>query len=306
MRTSLCIFVIVSTAFLGACGGGSDPSSFNGEDNSSDLLMGQFIDVAPVQGLSFRTPTVSGLTDAQGLFSYRLGEDVVFSLGDVQLPETQALPVLTTLDVFATADTLNRRIINFNRLMISLDSDAQLANGVQVSQQAVLAATGLQLDFSSATFANDVINLVSGSGGVLSELVDVPTATTAYLQSLDDNALGASGCTSDHPSVGKVSQFETFHHEVGGTLHVIDDCTLEIRNFRYDGLGPSVLFYAGRSRDYEDGAVFNFPFRLNGNDFRNARLRLRLPDGQSLDDFDSLSVWCFDFRVNFGDVYFGS
>jgi hypothetical protein len=281
-------------------------------DNQSPLpgssvegaLSGRFIDVAAVEGLSYRTDSISGLTDANGSFEYFPGEQVVFSIGSVELPSTEAKATINAMDIFSTPDTLNLAVVNLNRLLITLDNDLQIENGILLSATTRNAANGLQLNFNHRDFANSVINLVANSGAARASLVDTGVAVTAFVNSLEQQSLSVSECASTHSLVGTSAAFVTFFHGVSGTVTVLDDCTLEINNFTYDGLGPSVYFYAGKNRIYEGSEVFYFPLLLTGNRFNDARMRLRIPEGKTLADFDSVSVWCFDVRVNFGDAFF--
>jgi len=96
----------------------------------------------------------------------------------------------------------------------------------------------------------------------------------------------------------------TFQHNVSGTVTILDDCTIEITGFNYDGGGPLVYFYAGTNGDYTSSNAFQFSKLLTGTSFSNNTLRLIIPDNKTLDDFNSLSVWCVDFNANFGDVIF--
>lgn len=285
---------------LSACGDSTLPINDN---TSGDVVRGQFIDVGSVEGLQYRTDSGTGVTDATGQFEYLQGEQIVFSIGDIELPGTAAKAVITTMDVFATPDTLNPAVVNLNRLLFTLDDDGEIKNGIQISELTASAAIGLQLDFTSPGFEDSIINLVANSGSVRTSLVDTSMAVTAFVNSLEQQAVRVSECASTHPRVGTSAAFVTLFHGVSGTLHVLDDCTLEINDFTYDGLGPSVFFYAGENRIYEGSEVFYFPFLLTGIQFDNDRLRLRIPEGKTLNDFDSLSVWCFDVRVNFGDAY---
>lgn len=292
----------VAALALQAC---SSSSTTDGNENTEEgsSLTGRFIDVSPVEGLAYRTDSSVGFTNADGQFQYLLGEQIIFSVGDVELPATAAQAIVTGLDIFSTPDTLNPAVVNLNRLLFTLDTDGQIDNGVQVPELAAFAATGLQLDFMSREFEAEVINLVANSGAQMTSLVNTGLAVTAFINSLDQESVAVSDCTSSHSLVGTTATFDTFFHEVSGTVRVLDDCTLEITNFTYDGLGPSVYFYAGQNRVYEGRDVFFFPFLLTGTVFDNARLRLRIPEGKTLDDFNSLSVWCFDVRVNFGDAF---
>ena len=52
------------------------------------------------------------------------------------------------------------------------------------------------------------------------------------------------GCGSEHALVGESAPFTKRFHNVGGTLEVVDDCTLRIRDFTFDGAGLDVRLYA--------------------------------------------------------------
>lgn len=113
-----------------------------------------------------------------------------------------------------------------------------------------------------------------------------------------------TNCSSSHSKVGQTGLFSTFDHGVTGNLTVIDDCTIEISGFSYDGGGPQVYFYAGTNSNYQSPDAFRFSKLLTGTSFSNKTVTLVIPVGKSLDDFNSLSVWCVDFNANFGDVVF--
>ena len=114
-----------------------------------------------------------------------------------------------------------------------------------------------------------------------------------------------SVCGNDHPSVGSEAEFSMLAHNVSGTLNVIDNCTLQITNFNYDGRGPDVFFFAGVSQDFVSPGYFQFEQRLNGTEYINETIVLELPEDKTLDDFNSLSVWCIQVGVSFGDAYWG-
>jgi hypothetical protein len=86
---------------------------------------------------------------------------------------------------------------------------------------------------------------------------------------------------------------------------VVDDCTIRISGFEFDGNGIDVRIYAGRGGDYSSGFglsenLVNFPVGYSGE-----TLWLTLPDGTTLDVVDGLSVWCVPVGVSFGDGLFG-
>lgn len=109
-------------------------------------------------------------------------------------------------------------------------------------------------------------------------------------------------CSSSHSLVGTTANLSSIAHGVGGTLTIIDDCTLEFTNFSYDGGGPAVFFYSGINGIYNDSNANQISSLLTGTVFSNNTVRLVLPSTVTLDDFDSISIWCVDFNANFGEV----
>lgn len=119
-----------------------------------------------------------------------------------------------------------------------------------------------------------------------------------------DNTI-AENCTADHPYVGRTRQLSMLEHGVAGTVLIKDDCTIEVSDFFYDGGGPSVYFYGGQNQVYIGANAFSIGPLLTGTVYDAGTITLAIPEGKTLDDFDSISVWCFDFNANFGDAFFG-
>ena len=63
-----------------------------------------------------------------------------------------------------------------------------------------------------------------------------------------------------------------------------------------------MYFYGGVNGVYAGANAFALSLLLSGDPFANNTLTLVLPANKTLDDFDSISVWCVEFQVNFGDV----
>lgn len=53
------------------------------------------------------------------------------------------------------------------------------------------------------------------------------------------------------------------HHGISGTLYVLNDTALLVREFTYDGTGPDAFFWAGDKGDSpsEVGHILPYPFR---------------------------------------------
>lgn len=110
---------------------------------------------------------------------------------------------------------------------------------------------------------------------------------------------------SDHPSVGQMAILETRAHGVAGQVLIKDNCTLEVTSFSYDGGGPTVLFYGGKDGKFgSDDGGFAIGEKLNGTVYNNATLTVTLESTDALDKMNSISVWCADFDVSFGDGQF--
>lgn len=162
IKTCLVLFII----FLFAC----ESDNSNNDDIPDNINTGYFID-SPVSGLSYKTETLSGMTNDSGEFSFRHAETIQFSIGDTLLPVTAATNMVTPFDIFNTDDINHTGLVNLCRLLQSLDVDGDPSNGITIAQQAHLSATGLNIDFESTTFDIDVTNLVANSGSVNTQLI---------------------------------------------------------------------------------------------------------------------------------------
>lgn len=112
-----------------------------------------------------------------------------------------------------------------------------------------------------------------------------------------------SGCTSDHPMVGATATLVEAFHDVGGTAEILDDCTIEIRDFTYDGTGIDVRLYGGLGGNYDAGFAMGDDLIKTGG-YEGETLVFTIPDGHTLDDLDGVSVWCVDVGVDFGSGMF--
>ena len=113
----------------------------------------------------------------------------------------------------------------------------------------------------------------------------------------------ARSCGSTHPSVGRTAEFITYSHGVMGTVTILDDCTIGVERFHYDGQGIVVEAYSGQNGNFEDGFALSGNLRRN-QPYEDETLTLSLPEGKTLDDLDSVSIWCVDVSISFGDASF--
>jgi Electron transfer DM13 len=126
---------------------------------------------------------------------------------------------------------------------------------------------------------------------------DAPT-TTAQNTAVTNGA----ACTKLSPKVGQIATLSTKAHGVSGKARIVDDCTIEITNFNYDGGGlPDVFVYGAKAKNYAAG--FAIGTNLFGKSQTNATLVLTLKD-KEIDNLDGISIWCVRAGANFGDGTF--
>ncbi|WP_299268988.1 DM13 domain-containing protein [uncultured Psychrosphaera sp.] len=111
-------------------------------------------------------------------------------------------------------------------------------------------------------------------------------------------------CASNHVMVGQTGELSTLAHSVSGTATIVDDCTIEITNFNYDGGGIIVEVYAGIDEDYQPPVGFAISENIFGTRFENQTFTVQLPTNKTLDDLNGISIWCSDVGVSFGDSLF--
>jgi hypothetical protein len=133
--------------------------------------------------LSYSSGEVSGVTLANGEFTYEVGGTVAFKVGGVTLGTAPGKEFVTPLDLGpanATSDSIE--VKNITRFLMMLDSDGDASNGISISAaiQALANSWG-QIDFTTsdltATFT-PLMNEAQIADGTTHVLPDLPTAKT--------------------------------------------------------------------------------------------------------------------------------
>ena len=115
---------------------------------------------------------------------------------------------------------------------------------------------------------------------------------------------GGGNCDETHEKVGWTAELETKQHNVGGTARIVDDCTVVIENFTYDGRGINVRLYGAATHgEYTEGYPMTEDL-VRDSAYTGERLVATLPDDKTLDDLGGVSVWCVDVGVDFGSAEF--
>ncbi|MBP7937022.1 MAG: DM13 domain-containing protein [Phycisphaerae bacterium] len=114
-----------------------------------------------------------------------------------------------------------------------------------------------------------------------------------------------SHCGSDDPRVGYIAELKNrFIHGVSGTARIVDNCTIVIEDFTFDGLGVPPAVVGIKDNDFAHPVVLlDNIFRLGG--YHNETLTVPLPEGVTLDDVPRISISCVAGTKLFGNGNFG-
>jgi hypothetical protein len=110
----------------------------------------------------------------------------------------------------------------------------------------------------------------------------------------------ASECGKTHARVGWTADLgiNTGEGQVSGFVTMVDDCTLELHDFSYDGNGIDVRVYGAKDSSFKP-AVTMGP-NLVGRTFTKETWRVSLPAGTTLGDLDWVGIWCVAVGADFG------
>jgi hypothetical protein len=207
---------LITTSALTACGGTNTGSVLQG-----DTISGQFLDSA-VSNLSYTSISYDGITDAAGNFQCSLSEEISFYIGSLKLgsaacqsiitPQTLAADVTQTLSqpaqtitsasgavissgsvtqtVVTPANPDDPGVINRVRLLLTMDTDSDPSNGIQlpaIAEQNNISQT--TLNFSDTTIFDNaapaiIQQLPSVSNRSITDSLTAQIHFTETLQSL--------------------------------------------------------------------------------------------------------------------------
>ncbi|XP_022115402.2 protein Skeletor, isoforms B/C [Pieris rapae] len=120
----------------------------------------------------------------------------------------------------------------------------------------------------------------------------------------------AKDCSSqddEGPYRGKhIGKLNSYHHQVSGDVYAVDDWTLLLVDFNYDGTGDDTFFWAGDSG--RPGPLgFIVPDQHGKTNilerYNNEEVRLRLPDGKRVSRLSWFAIYDLASQNAFGDVY---
>ncbi|MEK9704319.1 MAG: hypothetical protein VW829_20045, partial [Deltaproteobacteria bacterium] len=179
-------------------GGGSSSNNSNSSGDSNDsgataatLLTGRLLDSA-VAGVTYNTTSnQSGTTTTEGEYNYREGDQITFSIGGLQLGPINATALITPLELTGASTTADQRVLNLIRLLQTLDSDQDPANGLFISSTFRNNLQGRSFNFeqSPSVFQAET-NSTLQSAGIARGLVDGQGALDHFHSTLQREGRG--------------------------------------------------------------------------------------------------------------------
>jgi hypothetical protein len=180
-RCFLASVLVFATASVTGCGDSDNGNPVGGGTPGSS--QGVFLDSA-VEGLTFAGGGETGETDAQGMFTYRSGSSVEFSVGGIVIGSGQPFAIMTPVEVVPGAtNELDDTVTNIARFLQTVDDDDDLSNGIAITQAVRNAAAGRSIDFGQAASTFDTDPNVQS---VVSDLTSETTAGMRALVSIQD------------------------------------------------------------------------------------------------------------------------
>jgi len=196
---------VACAVLLGACGGGGN-SSDSGGATAQALKTGRFVDAA-VEGLAYVCGSASGTTNGNGEFQYPEGASCTFRIGGITLGSAAAAALLTPVSLVPGAsDETNVTVVNIVRLLISLDSDGNPANGITISPAVATALATAALNFAvdAGTFSAQAAPLVAQA--LAGRALAAAAAAAAHLNAtLLGTLTGSYGCAYVGAASGNVT-----------------------------------------------------------------------------------------------------
>ena len=133
MKRSIMFGLILPLFLLLVACGSESLDHGAGSGGGVAVKQGQFIDTT-VEGLSYISGSQSGVTDANGWFTYEEGATVKFFIGDIVIGEAMGKSIITPVDLVQGAiDETDSTVTNIASFLQTLDVDADLSNGITIT-----------------------------------------------------------------------------------------------------------------------------------------------------------------------------
>jgi Putative Ig domain len=151
-------------------------------DTAGGAATGYFRD-STVAGLGYRSGSHSGVTDAQGRYTYEIGQNITFTVGAITLGAAPAKSQMTPVDLITNGNGKSTYVINVVRFLLMLDQDGDPSNGIQIApDMTTAAAQWAPVDFNTTDLPTALATIISQAQMVEGDPHYLPDAATAQAQ----------------------------------------------------------------------------------------------------------------------------
>jgi len=196
MKKNIILYFLIPSllTLFTACGGGGGStisSSSDGEESSTTTQSAYLID-SPLSGVSYKSESSSGVTDADGRVTFESSDtSVEFYIGGVILGDYNLSRLLDDKKIlvsellgFARDESNDEKVVKLLQFLQSLDSDKNPLNGINVDSDTATALANSSLDFRESSLSIDDINTTLAS--LSKELISEQKAVTYFEKSLQE------------------------------------------------------------------------------------------------------------------------
>lgn len=112
-----------------------------------------------------------------------------------------------------------------------------------------------------------------------------------------------SSCGADDPRVGRTTSWSaTFPHKITGDLRIVDNCTLMLEHFYYDGIAIDARVVATKgTEDCAQGHILSPQTLVRAGGYTNETITIPLPEGVTLDDVERVGICCVPIGLMFAE-----
>ena len=108
-----------------------------------------------------------------------------------------------------------------------------------------------------------------------------------------------TNCAADDPRVGWIAELNGRMHGITGVARIVDNCTIVIEHFYYDGIAVDSRVVGIVNWDFKNVNVLTGPI-MRATPYVDETLTVPLPEGMTLDDVPVISIDCLTGNDLFG------
>jgi len=139
--------------------------------------------------------------------------------------------------------------------------------------------------------------------GLLLLLAVIPfcfAACNEYVEPLSPQ----TDCAADDPRIGQTTEWYADLHGISGDLSIVDNCTIVIEHFYYDGIALDARIIGMKGdEDCTHGTILSPDIRREGG-YVDETFTLALPEGVTLDDVERIGLCCAPVGFTFTEGTF--